>query len=60
MVSFAVQKLLNLIRSHLFVFISITVGDRSKKKMLLQFMSENILPVVSFRSFVASDLTFGL
>ena len=30
-VSFAVQKLLNLIRSHLFifVFISVTLGDRS-------------------------------
>ena len=30
-VSFAVQKLLNLIRSHLFIFISITLGDRLKK-----------------------------
>ena len=41
MVSFAVQKLLSLIRSHLFifVFISIIMGDRSKR-ILLQFMSE--------------------
>ena len=41
MVSFAVQKLLSLIRSHLFiyVFISITLGDRVKK-VLLQFMSK--------------------
>ena len=31
MASFAVQKLLSLIRSHLFVFVSITLGDRSKK-----------------------------
>ena len=33
MVSFAVQKLLSLIRSHLFifVFISITLGDRTKR-----------------------------
>ena len=32
MVFFAVQKLLNLIRSHLFIsaFVSITLGDRSK------------------------------
>ena len=41
MISFAVQKLLSLITSHLFifVFISITVGERSRK-ILLQFMSE--------------------
>ena len=33
MVSFAVQKLLNLIRSHLFIFafVSFALGDRSKK-----------------------------
>ena len=35
-VSFVVQKLLNLIRSHLFIFavISFTLGDRSKKILL--------------------------
>ena len=35
MISFAVQKFLSLIRSHLFifVFISITLGDRSKQIM---------------------------
>ena len=46
MVSFAVQKLLSLIRSHVFVFalISFALGDCSKK-MLLRFMSENVLPV---------------
>ena len=40
MVSFAMQKLLSLIRSHLFifVFIFITLGGGSKK-ILLQFMS---------------------
>ena len=40
-VFFAVQKLLSLIRSHLFifVFISVTLGDGSKK-ILLQFMSK--------------------
>ena len=36
------QKLLSLIRSHLFVFVSITVGD-SSKEILLQFMSEKAL-----------------
>ena len=35
MVSFAVQKLLNLIRSHSFIFISVTLGD-SLKNILLQ------------------------
>ena len=45
MASFAVQKLLSLIRSHLFifVFIFITLGGGSKK-ILLRFMSENVLP----------------
>ena len=40
-VSFAAQKLLSLIKSHLFifVFIFITLGGESKK-ILLQFMSE--------------------
>ena len=53
MVFFAVQKLLSLIRSHLFIFafISIILGDRVKK-ILLQFMSKNILPIFSSRSFI--------
>ena len=40
-VSFAVQRLLSLIGSYLFIFVfsSITLGDGSKK-ILLQFMSE--------------------
>ena len=43
MVSFAVQKLLSLIKSHLFifVFISVTLGGRSKK-ILLWFMSKSV------------------
>ena len=50
-VSFAVQKLLSLIRSHLFifVFISIALGDWPKKT-LVWFMSENVLPMLSSRS----------
>ena len=32
MASFAVQKLLSLNRSHLFIFISITLGDGVEKK----------------------------
>ena len=48
MVSFTVQKLISLIRSRLFIFafISIALGDWPKKT-LLQFMSENILPMFS-------------
>ena len=59
MVSFAVQKLLSLIRSHLsvFVFISITLGDGSKW-ILLQFMSKSVLPVFPSGSFIVSGLTF--
>ena len=59
MVSFAVQKLLSFIRSHLFIFvlIFITLGCGSKK-ILLWFMSDSVLPVFSFKSFIVSGLTF--
>ena len=59
MVSFAVQKFLSLIRSHLFifVFISITLEDRLKR-LMLWFMSESVLPMFSSNSFVGSGLTF--
>ena len=59
MVSFAVQELFSLIRSHLFtfVFIFITLGAGSKKK-LLQFMSERILPMFFTKSFIVSSLPF--
>ena len=41
-VSFAVQKLLSLIRSHLFTFVftSSTLGDRSKKHIAVIFARE--------------------
>ena len=59
MVSFAVWKLLRLIRSHLFifVFISMTLGGRLKM-ILLGFMSESVLPMFLSKSFIVSDLTF--
>ena len=59
MVSFAVQKLLSFIRSHLFifVFISLTLGGGSKK-ILLWFMSKSVLPIFSSKSFIVSGLTF--
>ena len=59
MVSFTVQKLLSLIRSHLFifVFIFITLGERSKK-ILLRFMSKSVLLIFSSKSFIGCGLTF--
>ena len=58
MVSFAVQKLLNLIRSHVLVcFIFITLGDGSEK-ILPQFMSESVQSMFSCRSFIVSGLMF--
>ena len=58
-VSFAVHQLLNLIRSHLFTFgfISITLGGASKS-ILLQFMSQSVLPMFSSKNFIVSGLTF--
>ena len=57
--SFAVQKLLSFIRSHLFIFafISIALGDLPEK-MLVRFMSENVLPMFSSRSFIVLCLIF--
>ena len=48
MVSFAVQKFLSLIRSHLFIFvlIFITPGGGSKKILLwFMFMSKSVFPL---------------
>ena len=58
-VSFVVQKRLSFIRSHLFifVFISIILGGGSKK-ILLWFMSKSVLPMFSAKSFIVSVLTF--
>ena len=56
--SFAMQKLLHLIMSHLFifVFIFITLGGVSKK-ILLQFMLKSVLPMFSSKSFILLGLT---
>ena len=57
--SFTVQKLVNLNKFHLFifVFISSVLGDWSKKTFV-QYLSENILPMFSSRSFMVSRLIF--
>ena len=59
MVSFAVQKLLSFVRSHLFtfVFISISLEDGSKR-ILLWFMSKSVLPMFSSKSLIVSGFTF--
>ena len=56
MVSFAVQKLLSLVRSPLFIFIFIALGGESKK-VFLWFMSECSAYVFLY-SFIISGLTF--
>ena len=60
MVSFAVQKLLSLVRPYLliFAFIFMILGGESKK-ILLWFMSKSSLPIFSSKSFIVSDLTFN-
>ena len=56
-VSFAVQKILSLIRSFVyFAFIVITLGGGSEK-ILLQFMSERVQSMFSSESFTVSSLT---
>ena len=54
--SLAMQKLFNLMRSHLFIlsFTSLALGDISVK-ILLHGMSEIFLPMFSFRTFMVSQ-----
>ena len=59
MVSFAVQKLVSWIRSHFFIFAFIyIVLEDWPKKTLVQFMSENVLPMLFSRSFMVSRPMF--
>ena len=56
-VSFAVQKLLSLSRSHLFIFVFVVNTLRGvSEKMLLLFMSESVWPMFSSKSFIVSGL----
>ena len=59
-VSFAVKKLSSLIRSHLFifVFISIILGGGSQR-ILLCFISRNVLPMFSSKSFIVWGIAFN-
>ena len=56
-VSFAVQKLFSLIKSHLFLFVFTVITLRGgSEKMLLSFMLESVWPVFSSESFIVSGL----
>ena len=58
-ISFAVQKLVSLISSHWFIFAFISIASSHwLKKTLVQFISENVLPIFSSRSSMASCLRF--
>ena len=59
-VSFGVPKLCSLIGPHSFIFnfIFITLGGKFKK-ILLQFMLGDILPIYSSKSFVVLGLVFS-
>ena len=59
LVSFAVQNLVSLMRSHgfIFAFISVALGDWPEKTFV-RLMSENVLPIFSSRSLMASCLIF--
>ena len=48
LVSFAVQTLWSLIRSHLFIFVSISLGDRSKKNITVIYARECSAYVATF------------
>ena len=56
-VSFTVQKLVSLIKSHLysFILIVITLGGGSEK-ILLWFKSESVWPMFSSKSFIVSGI----
>ena len=60
LVSFAVQKLASLIRSHwfTFAFISVALGEWPEKTFV-RLISENVLPMFSSRSLMMSCLIFN-
>ena len=59
MISFAVQKLLSLIRLRLFIFVFIFITlEGGSKKILRRYMSKSVLLMFSSKSFIVSGLTF--
>ena len=59
MVSFAVQKFVSLIRSLFFFCFYFYCLGNWPKKILVQPISENVLPMISFRSFKVPCLRFN-
>ena len=57
MVSFAVQKFVSLIRSHLFLLSFLLLWETDVTKHCYG-LCQNVLPVFSSRSFIVSGLTF--
>jgi len=58
-VPFAIQKLLSLIRSHLFVFVFSSITPRGESKgILLWFISKSVMPMFSSKSFIVSGFSF--
>ena len=58
-ISFAVQKLLSLVRSHLFTFIFISINlEGGSDRILLWCISNSVLPIFSSKNFIVSSLIF--
>ena len=58
-VSFVVQKLVSVIISHLFIIVLFLLPwETNPKKTLVQFISGNVLPMISSRSFMMSCIMF--
>uniref|UniRef100_A0A8W4F9S0 Uncharacterized protein n=1 Tax=Sus scrofa TaxID=9823 RepID=A0A8W4F9S0_PIG len=56
-VSIAVQEVLSLIKSHLFMFVFTVITLRGgSEKTLLSFVSESVWPMLSSKSFIVSGL----
>ena len=58
MVSFAVQKLISLIRPHLLIFVLFLLPWETHLRKHWYYLSENVLSVLSSRSFMVSHLMF--
>ena len=58
MVSFALQKLVSLIRSHLFIYFFILLPWETTKKTFVWFTSENVFLIFFSKSFMVSCLIF--
>ena len=58
MVSFVVQKLLCLVRSHLFLFLFLLLCEMDQKRDCCN-LCQRVLFMFSSKSFIVSDLKFG-